>query len=337
MTTTTTTMLRSLLLGLPAAACGSLETSGADAGTGADATAEVDTVAPQLLSTSPVDGATGLFDDTVVVLVFSEPMNQASVEDTLDTVTLGSSTNTWNAAGDTLSIVPDSRLAYAEGLERPSNFSALDYRVIVGDGAVDLAGNELEERVVVNFTTLKDVGITLRPVAEMSRVATPEDFIFDVDSPFVVGDRLGNGTEEGMRSAMTFDLSGIPQEAVAVASANLLTRQLLGDTQGQPFDDLGPGLLLDHVSFAASGGANAAFNASQSAHSTVGNFFEKEQVAVDLDVSAEVMDDFLNRSERGNHSQFLARFESISNLDKGNDRAVFSREALELSLRYLHP
>lgn len=331
------TTLLALLITLPAA-CGSVQTSdGADAGANADASEEVvDESAPRLVAASPEDGASGLFDDALVVLTFSEAMDQESVENTLDTASLGAITTVWNPAGDTLTIVPDVPLEYAEGEGDPNSISPNDYRVIVGESATDRAGNELQERISVNFTTLKNMGVTLRPVAEMSRVATPVNFLFDTDAPFVVGDRLGV-TEEGMRSAMTFDLSSIPAEAVGIQSAELSTRQLIGDTQGDPFGDLGPVLLLDHVTFSETGGANSAFNANQGAHASLGSFFVEDQITVEKDVREAVADDLQERAVRESRSQFLARFETISNLDKGNDRAVFSRDALELSVRYLHP
>jgi hypothetical protein len=205
--------------------------------------------------------------------------------------------------------------------------------VSLDDGATDISGNALAAGVNVSFTTLKSVGIVLKADANMSRVITPEDFLFNNNTPFIVGDTL---TNEGARSVMTFDISAIPETSHSIDSATFMTRQTPGNTQGTPFADLGS-VLLDHVTYVGIAGANSAFNSSQTAHSTIGTMFVEDQVVVELSVTSQVDDDLENRLERANQSQYMARFDTISDVDGSYDYAVFSRDLLELSITYLHP
>jgi hypothetical protein len=73
------------------------------------------------------------------------------------------------------------------------------------------------------------------------------------------------------------------------------------------------------------------------AHSTVGDLFVKDQIVVQTDVTSQLADDLANRTNRADQSQFLARFQTITDLGGDTDQAVFSRDLLELSVSYLHP
>lgn len=325
-----------LSLSLTAVGCGSVETMGTGED-GADAGGPADLSAPLLVSTSPVDGAIGQGADVEVLLSFSEPMDKASVEAELDTSALGAVTLAWNSTGDTLTISPEAPLAYAEGIGDPSDFAAEAYVVELGAGATDVAGNPIGSQNTIEFTTLKSVSTTVAINTGLSRVVNSYTYLYAIDDPFVVGDRPGPASEEAVRSAMTFDLSTIPEAAQSIIAATLSARQLVGEIKGTPYADLGGRVVLDHVVFSPDGGAGAAFASKDNALSTIGEFMVEGQVTIEVDVTAAVDDDLAHRTDRSNRSQFLTSFEKVMDQQYDEDRAVYDRDAVELAVTYLHP
>lgn len=301
---------------------------------------EEDTTAPTVVAVSPTDGSSGQRDDTQVSIQFSEPMDQASVEGTLDASDLGEVVLSWNAAGDTIYITPKNLLAYAEGNGTdPSTVAALSFTVTLGNAAKDKAGNAFGAGVQSTFTTLKSMAATFELDDEMTRSLTAEgDLIYDAGDPLGVGD-LDN--DEGMRAVFTFDLADLPAEAIEIAAATFATRQQLGDKSGLPYgngnddDGLGSAVLIDHVSYAALD--NAAYNSSEAAHAQLGVFCVDEQVVIEADVTTAVESDRANRATRGDVSQYLLRFALHNDEDGDQDRVVISRDLSELQVEYLVP
>jgi hypothetical protein len=322
-----------------AIACGGTDAPGDQVDDTPDAGGDVsDTTAPRVLSTSPETGATGLANDVAVSITFSEAMDQASVEGTLDTSDLGPVTMSWNAAGDTLTMTPNQPLAYAQGIgDDPSSVTAERYVVTMGSAALDLAGNPLGAGIQISFDTLKEMSLTVDLDDQLSRTMTPSELRFQGDDPLVIGD---DAADQGLRSTITMDLSPVPASALAISSATLATRQQVGDLSGAPFDDLGDSVLLDHVVFAGLASEqqiNAAFNTSQVALAAHSQFCVTGQVVIEYDVTADVDDDLQNRGLRLDRSQFLLYFATATDLDGAVDRAVISRDLLELQVKYLAP
>jgi len=106
---------------------------GATASTTLDVTVVSDTIPPQVVSTTPTDGATGVIIGTTIVVVFDEPMDQAATEAAFSTNPGVTGTFSWNGAGDTMTFTPDADLAYTT-----------TYTVTITTGAMDLAGNTLD-------------------------------------------------------------------------------------------------------------------------------------------------------------------------------------------------
>lgn len=322
-------------LALPlAGACGDVEKPDE----GADAATE-DTTPPTILSTTPEDGATGQFADVEVVIVFSEKMDRVAVEAALDAESLGPVGLTWNEALDTLTIRPESPLAYAEGTASPDEIEANAYSVVLGKEAADFAGNELGTDVEIEFTTFKLMNMNFTAVPAWSRTIIPSEIVeeLDTDAPFYVGDI---SADIGLRSVLTFDLSVLPGSTHSIESATFATLHLAGEVAGTPFSDLSPVVVLDHVTYPElldENAVNAAYNSDQTALSPPLDLFEDGQTTVLLDVTAAVADDFEHLMDRGYRSQFLARFDTITNEDGAADNVQFSRERLELRIDYLHP
>src|SRR5690242_18752508 len=100
-----------------------------------------DVTAPSLMATQPDSGATKVPRDATIRLVFSEPMDRASVG---ENVVLGPGVRNVRAKwenGRTLALVPDGPLPEGKTLT-----------LLVPPGARDLRGNALDRAFVVHFT-----------------------------------------------------------------------------------------------------------------------------------------------------------------------------------------
>ena len=127
-----------LLLGLLLVTCGGGGSSG-DSGGG-----PTDAGPPTVSSTSPSTGAAGVGIKAAVSVIFSEPMNTATITSSTLTVRTGSTVvpGTVNCSGNTATFTPTSDWAYSTS-----------YTVTVTPGVKDLAGNPLAGNYEWSFTT----------------------------------------------------------------------------------------------------------------------------------------------------------------------------------------
>lgn len=331
-----------LVLTLATAACGDtmVDETGPDAGGNADIDAgdAPDTTAPTIVSITPANGATGIRDDATVVFVFSEPMDQLSVQNSLDTSDLGGVSFEWTNGGATLTITPDLPLAYAEGAGNdPDATTATRYAVVLGTGATDEAGNNVEVGAETRFDTLKSMTTTLGRDNDLTAAGTPTGVITDDDDFLYIGDDDDGGTASAYRSYITMDLAPLPTTAVAIVSARLRGTQLA--EIGNPYGALGSstGVLIDHGSFTLedANAANAAFNLTPLA--ATGVFANTGDTALSIDVTSEVTDDLANRAARSQRSQYRLRFTGFTNLDDTADYVLIGRTDLALDVVYLAP
>jgi hypothetical protein len=102
---------------------------------------DADTTPPEVVSTTPRDGAANVDPSVNVTVTFSEPMDQSSVEGAISFSPSVTITNkTWTAAGTTIVITATLR----EGV---------DYVVKISTAAKDLAGNHMTYNYTFFFTT----------------------------------------------------------------------------------------------------------------------------------------------------------------------------------------
>lgn len=107
-----------------------------------------DTAPPSIVSTSPLDGATGVSTATVVTATFSEPLDASTV--TASTFSIAGVTGTVNFSGNAASFRPTATLA------SNTTFTAT---IVGGAGGVrDLAGNPLATSYSWSFTTNNSAG-----------------------------------------------------------------------------------------------------------------------------------------------------------------------------------
>lgn len=109
------------------------------------ATAAMDTTPPTVQSISPTDGATGVTTTTAVTATFSEPVDQATVDNTSFVVTDPTDdvvAGTFGFAGNIVQFTPSAALA-----------ASTTYTATLTTAITDLAGNPLAGNVVWSFTT----------------------------------------------------------------------------------------------------------------------------------------------------------------------------------------
>lgn len=296
-----------------------------------------DTTAPALVSATPADGATGVRADAVVTLEFTEAMDQESVAAALIAEDLGDVTASWNAAGDVLTITPAEPLEYAVGEGNdPSLSPSKAYEVVVGKSAVDLAGNQLESDVIVEFATAKEMSTAFPPEAEISRSMTPDEITNEADARFQVGDK---SSKEGVRAAFTFDIDALPTDA-EILSATFETEQVVDDIINTPYSGLGD-MLIDHIlydSLESADDIEATFYSDEEALAKLGILSSSpEQVELQSDVKDAVADDLAKRDERGGLSQYLIYFATITDDDTSFDTSFLDRSQTRLAITYLAP
>ncbi|MFO0600202.1 MAG: Ig-like domain-containing protein [Myxococcaceae bacterium] len=102
-----------------------------------------DTTPPTVVSTSPNNLATGIPQNTVIEVSFSEPMNKAVTEAAFSTNPAVTCTSfTWNAQGTLLDCNHAAQLT-----------ASTSYTVTINNGAKDLAGNNMAAPYQFSFTT----------------------------------------------------------------------------------------------------------------------------------------------------------------------------------------
>ena len=123
-----------------------------------DSNAIVDTTPPAVVSISPDNGAVGVHSDTTIVILFSEAMNEDSVESgvSVSSVLDGDLDFSWNDNRTQLTVTPGTELVYATGTD-PDSATAREYSVTIGMEAMDVEGNGIEAPFTSSFATLRQI------------------------------------------------------------------------------------------------------------------------------------------------------------------------------------
>lgn len=329
------------ILTIVLAGCGGADDSDNVGGNPDGGGEELDTTPPTIVSISPENGAVGVRADTAVVIEFSEPMDQLSVQNTLDTSDLAGVQFSWSDGGKIITITPDEPLAYAEGTD-PAEVDALVYVVTLGSAAADEAGNTVDSGIQTIFSTMREISVTVGIDDAMTASLTPGEVYQIGDNDIYAGDDGEGALAKGIRGAITMDISVVHQDAEEIVSASLLAFQ--SGFNGNVWVELGA-MLIDHASFDVASDdwatatdleCNAAFN--NGALASAGTLMaDEEDINVELDVTAFVQDDLDNRADRADRSQYIVRMFDDLNLDENLDGVSILRESLEMDIVYLVP
>lgn len=283
--------------------------------------------APTIVEISPADGATGVREDAVLVVQFSEAMDQAATQAAYQSATVPAAavTFTWNDAGDTLTITPNEPMPYAMGID-PAAVVPLAYDFSITTTATSLAGEPIAQGVAVEFTTLRWIlQIVERDPERTGNVAESAGPL----GTAYFGDRSNN---EPVRYAVSFDLGALAPEIAEVEVAEFQANWT--DQSGDPWDELGGATVFEHVAFdtldvdtfdtPAIGETMALFDGIDD------DFAARDITEVFEAVRADAP------SYQG-RLQVRARWMADTNYDGGFDTIAMVADDLELVVAYLSP
>ena len=302
----------------------STSTGAADEDTGSGDTDQAE--APTIEETSPADGEDAVTSDTALVVRFSEPMDQVSVQQAYQSADIPAAAVTfeWNAAGDELTVVPNEELAYAFG-PNPDTVVANEFSYTISTVAESAEGVPLEAPVEVSFSTLRRISQHFERDESLSAQMRDDGFLGL--QPYIGDYTLDESTR---RYLLTFDLSSVPSEVTTIEQADFFAAW--SSDLGDPWVSLG-GVLYRQVSYENL--VPATFNGPT--HTDNYALFVSESNFVSIDVSSElqsVLDDPGTFDER---LQFRLRWAIENNLDMDNDGLTLNEDLLELDLVYLTP
>jgi hypothetical protein len=285
-----------------------------------------DVTAPMVVSTTPAAGAAGVAADTKIVVVFSEPMDPATVEAAYASsdLPLESVSLNWNADLTELTITPDQELLYAEGIGTdPSAVTARTYSLSLGEGASDVNANRMAAPLQLAFATKKRMSAAAGLDDSLTRVRVGGTLL-GISNDIWIGDNAVNST---YRSYISFDLSPLPS-GIEIASAQFSARQLA--PEGLPYGSLGA-VMTHHVSFASLNDlANLPAISLPGTYSEDGTSESKS-----IDVTPQVADDIANRTARNSRSQYRLQIDVATNNNGVTDKAVFAKGTFEMNVVYL--
>ncbi len=278
-----------------------------------------DETAPTVASISPEDGAKGVLDDAKVVIVFSEPMDQASVEDAYESGELpkGAVSFEWNEAGDTLTITPNEPLEYAVGSD-PFTVVAKKYTLSLHETAKDLAGNSLAMAKETNFWTKRALYTELQIDPTLTGGYGSDD---SSGTSFVVGDDAANVEHKFF---VSFYMSALA-EGAEITSATFGLDQTA--VSGNPYPSAGTVVAVP-LYFNSLGGAymNATGYLSPIPVSTTSTLERKY-----LDAAPALAASVESQAE---HFQLRFEFSFAPTLDSQTDSAEFDLSQLKLAVNY---
>ncbi|MBN1280260.1 MAG: right-handed parallel beta-helix repeat-containing protein, partial [Candidatus Thermoplasmatota archaeon] len=117
---------------------------------------------PQINTSSPTNGSTGVSISTNIIIIFYTAMNQTTVEGNLSISPSAAATCSWNDENTTLTINPSSNLQYTT-----------TYTVTIGWNATDILGNVLTSNYSLIFTTADQPGGGGSPPSQPAANANP--------------------------------------------------------------------------------------------------------------------------------------------------------------------
>lgn len=295
-----------------------------------DSSSSSDTMddSPVVVSIDPPHGATGLYADQLITITFSEPMDEALMDQALEFSSPSALVLSWNEDSTVLTIDPTLDLAYATG-SSPIAVDPLEYTIEVTTDATDVAGNPLEEGVSSTFFTLRNltVGIPHDSAYTGTIVGSTGEIQTGAGDDPIVGDHSDNVPRRGF---MGFSISGLPSGIVQFNSAQLRADQWL--VSGNPIPSLGSAVTIHHISPEVLPGG--AFGSAQLEN--LGVWSDEDSYSATNTKSTDVTNNVQYDYENGEtHTQYRLELPTQTNFNTTTDRLRYNDEVLEIN--YLVP
>ncbi len=281
---------------------------------------------PAVVSVTPADGAAGVRAGANIVIVFDRAMDADSVEAAWSSELLPTDevSFAWNAAGDTLTVNPDSPLPVAEGdgLD-PDVVDPIAIAFAIGTGAMDADGHALASAFQAGFTTVRRMTAELPRYAPLTDSRTSSNASAPGTSDIeYAGDTNGN---LGVRILVSFESPELPAGA-EVVSATLSGEQTAASAN--IFNSLGGGLEAAHVRFAQLTSAYGAGSLGSTGVFTNSTADGTRSLAV----TAAVQDDLADGAD---YSQFRLELPLATDSDGAYDTVQFDEASFGLEIVYL--
>lgn len=301
-------------------------------GSGGDTTAGSTSgaAAPTIVEVTPANDATGIFDDTTILVQFSEPMDAASTQAAYQSADIPAAmvTFAWNAARDELTIAPNVPLEYAEG-SNPAETAPLEYSFTLTTAAESEQGLGLATPATFSFATLRRLSASFEDDPMLSGRVRDLGGATLIGGSYVVGDTNSNDVGRGF---VSFDVSSLAAGPKIVESATFYARW--SQTVGNPFIDLGA-VVYQHVAYDT---FDAALFDVPGIGSAQGIFATVAETEATEDVAAIVETVLGDDATYQSRVQFRMRWVfSESDNDGQSDGIVLIASDSALTLTYLAP
>ncbi len=288
--------------------------SAGTSGSGGDAGIGPDTTAPYVIGFDAGDDKTraGVRKDANIVISFSEPMDPVATQLAYQSadVPAAAAVLTWDNTGSVLTVDPSAELAYASGAN-PASVAARKYAFTITTTARDRAGNPLGAPLVAEFTTLRRISHKIVLRATQGTTIAGSGMMYDCPGSFLIGDDTDNRPARGI---LSFDISALPAGVAEFERATVS-----GRTQkfiGEPITSL-QALLIVHTAFPLPINASARTGA---ALRVIGSFATSAEPRTSTAVvTAALAEDYENRTQRGNRSQYRLTMQRETDNDATGD------------------
>ncbi|WP_084668198.1 Ig-like domain-containing protein [Myxococcus stipitatus] len=295
-----------------------------------------DTTPPTILSTTPGNAVIGVARDTLIEIVFSEPMNKASVEGAfaiLSPAGLNTGTLRWNTSSTVMTYSFPTELSYGA-----------DLRWQISTNARDAEGNALAATAAQTFRAIRQGIATFAFDSGTSGTVDSPGFFRQTSfyNMATVGDNAGNFIE---RLFLGFQMSTLPEDLTTIRQARL--KWWTGGQIGDPFGKLGQ-LILEPVDI----GNELPIKFDTNPELEVAYYSPPLSSGINIppssigrpgitDITPMVITDWANRASRNKRTQYRLRFE-IGTVGDGELHRLHSTyesdpKLAELEITYEYP
>lgn len=262
-----------------------------------------DTTPPTLLSASPASGSKALPRETKIKLLFSEPMNRASVERAFSFINPEGTTFapiTWNSAGTEVEFTPAAALRYG---------TTVTWKL--STEATDLAGNAFSGTGEY-FSIIRMEVHQLSVTTQLSTIASTE--VIPTPNTWPIGDDSENRPYHGF---VTFGLQSLVSDHVIRIVSAKLTWTYENPGVG-PFSSLGR-FVVEPVNYGNS--TNNVFLTPSIGTPLLLGYQDLgvSNGATNIPFTDMVVEAWNQRASRSNNAQFRLRFESWTDNDGAAD------------------